>query len=305
MQKEIWIDTDLAVGKEHHLFGGPSDVDDGFAVLQLVKAKDIVIKGMSAVYGNTPLENAYPLCQYMSKNFMGDKVPVYKGAASPMVLKDLKTNEAVAALANQLKQQPMMILAIGPATNVGLLVMLYPELASRIKEVVLVAGRRKHTDHFSIGNQGVNFQDLNFDLDNEAFSALMQHKVPITLCPFELSHKVWLGQESLDRLAKGSVGCQWLAKHAAPWLKLWHEMGVEAFNPFDLLASHYLVAPEDIHFEQLYARLEAHLDDTVDNKAGNVFKQYLICDSKPGYPVKYCYDVVPGFYEKLMTTFGV
>src|SRR5680860_494682 len=37
-KKKVWIDTDLAVGMKRHNRPGFSDVDDGYAVLQLMKS---------------------------------------------------------------------------------------------------------------------------------------------------------------------------------------------------------------------------------------------------------------------------
>jgi pyrimidine-specific ribonucleoside hydrolase len=178
----------------------------------------------------------------------------------------------------------------------------YPELSSRIEEVVLVAGRRKPTDYFAIGTQGRHARDLNFDLDNDAFRLLFEREVPVTLCPFEISHKVWLKATDLDELAKGDAGCRWLAEKSRVWLQQWVDQGAEGFNPFDVLASHYIIAPEDIISEPLNARLEIHLDDTVKDNDLQIFKQYLLCDKGPGYPVKYCYDVVDDYHERLMAS---
>ncbi len=299
-KKQVWIDTDLSVGMLRHRREGYCDVDDGYAVLQLMQAKHVTIYGISAVFGNTLIENSYPLCQYMSREFADDQIPVYKGEGHAIDLQNVQNNEAVEALAKALTKQKLIIMAIGPATNIGLLLLKYPELKAQITEVVLVAGRRKPTDYFAIGKQGARAQDLNFDLDNDAFRLLFEHEVPVTLCPFEISNKVWLAAADLERLSQGNAGNRWLAEHSQAWLQQWLAMGAAGFNPFDVLASHYIIAPEDIISEPLNARLEIHPDDTVKDNDKKTFKQYLLCDQSEGYPVKYCYDVVEGYHEKLM-----
>ncbi len=303
-KKKIWIDTDLSVGMKRHKREGYCDVDDGFAVLQLIKAENIEICGMSAVFGNTIIENAYSLSQDMSREFAEDKIPVYKGAGEPIDLGKVRTNDAVEALAEALRKQPMIIMAIGPATNVGLLLLKYPELKEQINEVVLVAGRRKATDYFKIGNKGNHAQDLNFDLDNDAFRIMFELGVPVTLCPFEISNKVWIKQADLNQLASSAdQGNIWLAEASQTWLQQWLDQGAEGFNPFDVLASHYIISPEDIISEELNARLEIYLDDTIKNNEQNIFKPYLLCDTKSGFPVKYCYDVVTDYHLRLMRSF--
>lgn len=303
MLSPIWIDTDLAVGMKNIRRAGYSDVDDGYAIWQLLETPGVELRGMSAVFGNTTIDNAYRLCREMSERYAGGRIPVYRGAEGPLNLREAGTNPAVEALAEALREQPLTILAIGPATNVGLLLLRYPELAEQVEEVVVVAGRRRADYAFPIGNQGRRAADLNFDLDNDAFRVMFQAQVPVTLCPFEISRKVWITAEDLDRLAEhGEEGAQWLAAASRPWLQMWLDQGAHGFNPFDVLASHYLIQPEDIVSEGLFARLEIHPDDTQPEAARQHFKQYLICDDGPGYPVTYCYDVQEGYHNILMAT---
>ncbi|HZJ18986.1 MAG TPA: nucleoside hydrolase, partial [Pricia sp.] len=110
-KKKIWIDTDLSVGMKRHKREGYCDVDDGFAVLQLMKAKNIEIRGISAVFGNTGIENAFALSQYMSGEFAENQIPVFKGAGEGIDLRNVQTNDAVEALAKTLKNHPMTIMA--------------------------------------------------------------------------------------------------------------------------------------------------------------------------------------------------
>jgi pyrimidine-specific ribonucleoside hydrolase len=114
-----------------------------------------------------------------------------------------------------------------------------------------------------------------------------------------ISNKVWLNQDDLDKLAaSGDAGNKWIAEESKNWLNQWIEQGASGFNPFDVLASHYIIDPKDIISENINAHLEIHQNDTVADQ--NHFKQYLLCDESTGWPVKYCYDVVEGYHEKLM-----
>jgi len=299
--KSIWIDADVAVGMERYGREGYSDVDDGYAILQLFKAENVDIKGMSAVFGNTRIDDAFRLSQYMSSEFAPYDIPVYKGAGEAITLDSVATNPAVEALAKQLKKEPLHILAIGPATNIATLVLLYPELKSQIKEVVLVAGRRSPTAYFEIGKPTVRHApDLNFDLDNDAFRVLLENDIPVVLCPFEISNKVWITQDDLEALSEGSPGAQWMAEKSQPWINQWKAMGEEGFNPFDVLASHYLIAPKNIVKEELSAHLEIHPNDMKMNAEGKHFKNYLICNSTEGAKVTYCYDVGENYHQKLI-----
>ncbi|MCK0160044.1 nucleoside hydrolase [Allomuricauda sp. F6463D] len=299
-KKKVWIDTDLAVGMKRYHREGYSDVDDGYALLQLFKADNIHITGISAVFGNTRIDDAYRLCNQMVDDFSPYPIPVYKGAGEKLDISNVSSNEAVEAMAAALRKEPMTILAIGPATNVGLLLLRYPELASRIQEVVLVAGRRTPTSYFEIGNPVRHAPDLNFDLDNDAFRILFERGLKVVLCPFEISNKVWLTAKDLVQLKNGATGNDWLSEKSGPWLQQWVNAGDIGFNPFDVLASHYLIAPEDLILEPLVARLEIHENDLQLSDPEQHFKQYLLCDKGKGYPILYCYDVVPDYHKRLM-----
>ncbi len=300
-KKKIWVDADLAVGMKGYNREGYSDVDDAYALLQLFKAENIDIKGISTVFGNTRIDDAYRLSNEMVSNFAPYDIPVYKGAAEKIHLEEVESNAAVEAMAAALRKDQMAILAIGPATNVGTLLLLYPELKSQIKEVVLVAGRRIATSYFEIGNPTAHHApDLNFDLDNDAFRILFESGVKVVLCPFEISNKVWITAEDLDSMKNGDSATSWLAEKSKPWLQQWEQVGETGFNPFDVLASHYLIAPEDIISEELNANLEIHENDMLLDSPKNNFKQYLICNSENGFPVTYCYGVVDGYHDKLM-----
>jgi inosine-uridine nucleoside N-ribohydrolase len=300
MKKQVWIDTDLSVGMKRYEREGYSDVDDGYAILQLFKADNIHITGISAVFGNTKIDDAYKLSKKMATEFSPYPVSVYRGASEKINLIQIETNEAVEALAAALKKDVLSILAIGPATNIGILLLIYPELKKQIKEVVLVAGRRTANSYFQIGTPTRHAPDLNFDLDNDAFRVLFENEIKVVLCPFEISNKVWLTTDDMIQLKNGKPGNNWLSDASQPWLQQWIAGGETGFNPFDVLASHYLIAPEDLVTEKLNAHLEIHQNDMLLESNEHNFKQYLLCNKQAGYPIVYCYDVIPEYHEKLM-----
>ena len=301
MKKNVWIDTDLSVGMKRYHREGYSDVDDGYALLQLFYADTVKIHGISAVFGNTKIDDAYRLCNKMVTEFAPYEIPVYKGAGEKIQLEKVETNDAVEALAEALKKEALSIMAIGQATNIGILLLLYPELKSHIKEVILVAGRRTPTSYFKIGKpESRHAPDLNFDLDNDAFRIMFEHGVKVVLCPFEISNKVWLTAKDLEILKNGRPANDWLSEESQPWLQQWLVAGDNGFNPFDVLASHYLIAPEDLIIEELNAHLEIHPNDMLLNTPEHNYKQYLICNKTEGFPVTYCYDVVDDYHQKLM-----
>lgn len=276
--KKVWVDADLAIGVQNPngLYG---DVDDGFALMHLLLAKNVEVVGISTVFGNTDLEHAYELGLEIRNAFASSSLGVYKGAAKGIELDSIKTNEAVEALAKRLRKERFTLMAIGPATNIGLLLLLYPELATQIESVVLVAGRRS-IDHHFLASERHNppFPDLNFELDPTAFRILLQHDIKIVLHPFEISHKVWFGKEELARLKNSGEAGAYLSDRSQNWLKQWESWGTQAYNPFDLLASGYLVSEVGFGFEEWPVEIQLAADDRAGNDtlSEKVFKPYLI-----------------------------
>ena len=208
----VWIDTDPSV------LPGGREVDDGLALVQAFHSPELDLRGVSAVFGNADLATTLPSAQEIVDQFGPDGLQVWSGADGADRLGE--QTEATRALMNALDQAPLTILALGPVTNVASVLLLRPELRSRITEIVVVAGRRPG-DEFRVGSSGDPLRDLNFELDAPAMQVLLDSGVLLTLAPFEISSKVTLTSEHLARLeASGDAG-RWLATPVRDWLALW------------------------------------------------------------------------------------
>lgn len=305
--RKVWVDADLAIGVQNPdgLYG---DVDDGFALVQLLLADEVEVVGVSTVFGNTNLERAYALGLEIRDQFASPGLKVFKGAAQAIDLAKVESNEAVEALAAHLQQERITIMAIGPATNIGLLLLLFPELAGQIESIVLVAGRRSVNHHFKASEtHDPPFPDLNFELDPDAFRVMLQHDIKVVLHPFEISHKVWFGEAELQRLKKSGPAGTFLADRSQNWLKQWESWGTKAYNPFDLLASSYLVADDGFLFEELPVQIQIAPDDRTRNDSldSKVYKPYLIVapDLPTERKVWYYHTPPRDFTERFFTTF--
>ena len=101
---------------------------------------ELSIRGVSLVFGNAPLEIEIPIGREIVNKFGPSGLEVTVGAESVDQLGE--STEASRALADALRQDRLTILALGPATNIGTVLLQQPELADQIVEVVAVAGRR-------------------------------------------------------------------------------------------------------------------------------------------------------------------
>ena len=92
---DVWIDTDPAIGIPN------CDVDDGLALIQAFHSPELRIRGVSAVFGNAPLEQAYPLAREVCERFGPPGLPVLEGAASKS---DLGRDNAILGLGQRRDQ---------------------------------------------------------------------------------------------------------------------------------------------------------------------------------------------------------
>lgn len=290
----VWIDTDPSVARGGH------EVDDGFALIQAFHSPELKVRGVSVVFGNAPLPTAWPIGQEIVDKFGPKGLHAYKGAASG---EDLgKETEASEALERALRKERLNILAIGPVTNVATALKLHPELAKNVIRIVAVAGRRPGQRFVVSSSQAQAFRDFNFELDPAGFQVLLDSGVPLVLAPWEISSKVWMTREELERLGKGGPGARYLAPPAFDWLEWWHKnLGTDGFNPFDTLAVAYLTSSALLQCAKFSAEIQTAPDDvTLD--AGTKTKPYLYVSNKLKSPdtVTYCYSALPRFKDDLL-----
>jgi inosine-uridine nucleoside N-ribohydrolase len=293
VRKSVWIDTDPSVAP------GGKEVDDGFALIQAFHSPELDIRGVSVVYGNAPLETAFPIGCEIVERFGPPGLRVHRGADHAKQLGE--ETDAVRALANALRADKLTILALGPVTTIATLIKNHPDLAVRIEEVVAVAGRRRGQSFQARPEQPIPFPDFNFELDPDGFQILLDSSVPITLAPWEVSSHVWLREADLDHLREGNNATRWLYPAATDWLKKWRdELKLDGFNPFDTLAVGWLTSPHLIEWETLPVAIETHPTDRPGEAAPE--KPYLIADAHLAgrRTVRYCHRPSPTFRDDLM-----
>ncbi len=283
MSTAVWIDTDPAVGRPR------ADVDDGLALVQAFHSPELAVRGVSVVFGNAPLADAVPIATEIVHRFAPPGVRVHPGAASAgMVGTD---TPAVRALAAALEAEPLVVLALGPLTNVGTLLALHPHLAPRIREIVCVAGRRPGQELRSTPRQTTLFPDLNFECDPDAMAVLLRSAVPLVLAPWEVSSHVWIGATELGAMAAAGGAAAWLAERSRDWLAFWErELHAPGFNPFDTLAIGWAIDRE----------LVEHMDADAAIEGSPRGPELVVRPRAGGRPVVYCVRPRATFLPSLM-----
>lgn len=207
MPRKIIIDTD------------PGQ-DDAVAILTaLASPEELEVLGIVCVAGNVGLsqnsQNALKVVELSGRS----EVPVYAGCDRPMVRK-LVTAEHVHGKTGldgpdlpepQLALQPthgvdyligalkvhepgeVTLCTLGPLTNVAMALVKAPEIAERIKEIVMMGGA-----YFEVGNITPT-AEYNVFVDPEAADVVFRSGIPIVQASLDVTHQVLSTHERLDR----------------------------------------------------------------------------------------------------------
>jgi purine nucleosidase len=262
--QRVWVDTDAACGA-----GPMTDPDDCLALLALLKAQAIDIVGVSTVFGNAPLEVTDRTTRNLTSRLAGEGFrgpPVHRGRASAASANDDPT-PAERAIRDALSDAPMVIVALGPLTNIAAVLRRHPALSARVQQIVAVMGQRRgHVFHPVEGGtagmllgHGPVFQDFNFVKDHAAAAELLSLGLNVTLIPYEAASAVAITERDLAAMSGAGEAARWVAERSAGWLTFWREdIGQPGFFPFDLVAAAYLLHPELFRCAEVGAAIEPH-----------------------------------------------
>ena len=207
MARKIIIDTD------------PGQ-DDAVAILLALASPGLDVLGIVAVAGNVPLalteRNARRIVELAGR----PDIPVHAGSVRPLVRR-LVTAEHVHGrsgldgadlpepdvplhprhgvdmiVETLLEAEPgeVTLCTLGPLTDVALALIREPDIAPRIREIVMMGGA-----YFEVGNITPT-AEFNVYVDPEAADVVMRSGVPITMLPLDVTHRALATPDRLARL---------------------------------------------------------------------------------------------------------
>jgi inosine-uridine nucleoside N-ribohydrolase len=199
------------------LFDTDPGHDDAIALLLALASPELEVLGVTSVSGNQTLEkttaNALKILEFIDRT----GVPLHAGAARPLVreqwaaayvhgetgldgpvLPDPTTKpaegHAVDFLAAQLEEHDdVVVVPVGPLTNIGLLLAKYPGIEERIGRIVLMGG--------AIAEGNVTpAAEFNIWADPEAAHRVFTSGVDVTMVGLDVTHKALLYPKKVDEL---------------------------------------------------------------------------------------------------------
>jgi purine nucleosidase len=293
--------------------------DDAIAILlALASPEEIKVEAIVAVGGNVPLSltasNARKICELAGR----PDIPVYAGCAGPMAARPLVTAEHVHGatglngpdlpeptmplhaehgvdfLINYLRQEPageITLCVLGPMTNIAMALKKAPDIAPRIREIVLMGGA-----YFEVGNITPT-AEFNIYVDPGAAAIVLASGVPIVMLPLDVTHKVLTTPERLARIRAVPTKS---AAAAAAMLGFSEKFDLEKYGSngaplHDPCVTAYLLRPDLFQGRHINVEVETASPLTIGM---TVADYWGVTDRKPN--ALYIRDVdASGFYELL------
>jgi pyrimidine-specific ribonucleoside hydrolase len=204
-------------------------IDDALALLLAVASPEVDLRLVTTVHGNVELaqttENALRVLHLAGRS----DVPVAAGARASLVHPQperaghvhgsaglggvelprspaaLDPRPAVVAMAELLttSPEPVTVAAIGPLTNLALLLGVYPDAAARIGRLVVMGGSATR------GGNATAAAEFNIWADPEAAQAVLRAGLPTTMVGLDVTLPTVLDEDEIARFAAaGPIGAQ-------------------------------------------------------------------------------------------------
>lgn len=247
-------------------------IDDAVAIAAALFAPQLDLKLLTTVAGNVSVEkttrNALQLMHFWQKD-----IPVAQGAATPLVRKlgdaayvhgesgmegyafvehhrkplDKPAFQAIYDSLNA-SPEPITLVAIGPLTNIALLLTQYPDCKQKIKRLVIMGGSAGR------GNFTPN-AEFNIAIDPEAAARVFESGLEIVMCGLDVTNQALLSPEYLATLPALNQTGKML--HA---LFSHYRSGsmVTGLRMHDLCAIAWLVRPDLFRMQSCFVAVETH-----------------------------------------------
>lgn len=191
--------------------------DDAVMLMLAMASPELDILGITAVGGNVPLARTEANARRIRELMGRADIPVHAGCDRPLVrplataehvhgesgLRGLELPEPAAPLAaghgvdfivETLRARDDVVLCpTGPLTNVAMALVKAPDIARRVRRIVLMGGA-------VAGGNVTPVAEYNIHADPEAADVVFRSGAPITMIGLDCTHRALLGPRELGRL---------------------------------------------------------------------------------------------------------
>lgn len=200
--------------------------DDAVMLMLAMASPELEILGITAVGGNVPLArteaNARRICELMGRT----DIPVHAGCDRPLVrplvtaahvhgesglngldlpapTMPLQPRHGVDFIIDTLRRRDDVVLCpVGPLTNIAMALVKAPDIARRVKRIVLMGGA-------IAGGNVTACAEYNIYADPEAAELVFRSGAPVTMIGLDCTHQALIGPSEIAALkAAGSVAAR-------------------------------------------------------------------------------------------------
>ena len=306
MSENIIIDTD------------PGQDDAVAILLALASPEEINLLGLTAVAGNVPLnltlKNARTICELAKmKNisiFKGCDKPLKRnlvtaehvhgktgldGIILPEPTMPIKESHAVDFIIETIRENPrhaITICALGPLTNIAMALEKAPDIAIKIKQIILMGGA-----YFEVGNITPT-AEFNIYVDPEAAKIVFNSGVKLIILPLDVTHKALISEDRVNAFKK--IGTP-VAKAVSEWTNFFERFDKEKYGSVgaplhDPCVIAYLLDPSIFTGRYINVEIETESDLT---RGMTVADWWRVTDRKPN--ALFIGNLDPDRFFKLLT----
>ncbi len=167
----------------------------------------------------------------------------------------LAPEHAVDLMARLLRHapEPVTLVPTGPLTNVALLLRTYPDLAERVREIVLMGGST------GVGNVEP-LAEFNVHVDPEAADVVFSSGLPVTMCGLNVTHQALATEAVLERLhGLGTPLAETVVRLLVFFRDRYRDIwGLPAPPLHDPVAVARVIDPELVRCEEAHVAVELH-----------------------------------------------
>jgi purine nucleosidase len=267
--KLVYVDTDVSLGTPG------AEIDDGAALIFLLRHKMLEVVGASSVFGNVSLQDVALNLDRLLTWLHGEHIPLGLGAEKPLIAdtqwfeswqsaygKTLPWNpRPVTYLAPNLmietiRSHPgqVSILSLGPMTNLALAVRLAPDIIPLTRQVIVMGGS------FNVQNPAPEF---NVRCDPEAAQIVFNSGWNVQLLGLDITRRVHFSRRDFSSLPDGNPAVELLRAQAPGWIDRMETMGWEQDGCalHDAVAAAYLADETIFDIEESSVNVELAVPD--------------------------------------------
>ncbi len=249
----VLLDTDIG-----------DDIDDALALALILQSPEIDLKAVTTVFGDT--QQRARLAAHLLRIFGHEDIPIAAGIATPLqirhspsgtsqaaavpldatfpALSHLSGPELIAQMVHKHAGQ-LILICIGPLTNVATALMSNPEISTAIRSIVMMGG-----------SSGIPLPDWNIRCDVRAAQIVLSAGIPITMMGLNITLRCPMRVVDVARLSRSTtVHAQLLGELLKIWRqhrKRWHPPYPYLHDPLTVAA---LCSPQHFRFHPMKVKV--------------------------------------------------